>query len=171
MWTSRENNRSHEINGAARLQPKLRLTAEPWNTGASKRRQRIAPPVRPGYLRPTGMSAEGAARVICAGPSDLDFFSLSQPLPHGRGYSLPALRASLLCEPVIENPCLAANDPSVGSTKDTIWPSCVSWSGQIRCPLTTELISNSLAFPFGGAGHGLKPAPTYRLNRRVFQLS
>jgi hypothetical protein len=23
------------------------------------------------------MSAEGAARVICAGPSDLDFFSLS----------------------------------------------------------------------------------------------
>jgi hypothetical protein len=47
----------------------------------------------------------------------------------------------LPCEPVIENPCLPANDPSVSSTKDTIRLSCVSWLGQIRCPLTTEPIS------------------------------
>ncbi len=43
------------------------------------------------------MSAEGVAQDICAGPSDLDFLSLTTPRPYVRGYSLPALCASLFC--------------------------------------------------------------------------
>jgi len=56
-----------------------KLTAERRRKGASKRRQSIAPAVRPGFIRRTGMSAEGAVQEICAGPSDLDFFFLTSP--------------------------------------------------------------------------------------------
>ncbi len=60
--------------------------------GASKRRQVIAPAVRPGLIMAAGTSAKGAAHKICAGPSDLHPRPPTNPALTG----MPALRASFL---------------------------------------------------------------------------
>ena len=89
---------------------KLIFIPGPPTKRASKRRQIVAAAGRLVSSGPIGMRAEGAAQGDCAGPSDLNLFSLSLPRPYGRDCSLPALCASLLCSAIIKDPYLSAKD-------------------------------------------------------------
>jgi len=58
-------NRTHEIIGVAYPQPKLKFIAEPRRKGASKRRQTIAPAVRPGFTGNWNERRRCGTRYLC----------------------------------------------------------------------------------------------------------